>query len=89
LDASSVPDSAKTWPPSLSITRRASALASASVAAVRLPDAFDDAYTAKPIAATTKRMRTSRTPFMITAYLQEKPIPGRRGQPVGSTGSGP
>ena len=44
--------------------RRASALASASEAALRLPEAFEELYTANPMAAMTTMIRTSKTPFM-------------------------
>jgi len=34
---------------------------------LRLPEAFDELYTANPIAATTTMMRTSKTPFMASS----------------------
>ena len=71
-----MPESANTWPPSRSMMRRASAFASASDAALRLPDAFDVAYTAKPIAATTKMMRTSSAPFMALSVPTGKGLLG-------------
>src|SRR3954467_7834012 len=46
------------------MARRASAFASSSDAALRLPDALDDATTAKAITATRATMSTSRKLFM-------------------------
>jgi hypothetical protein len=66
LEASLVPLRFSTWPPRRSISRRASALASARLAALRLPEARDELHTASPIAATTTRMSTNSTPFMAS-----------------------
>jgi phenylalanyl-tRNA synthetase beta subunit len=49
------------------MSRRASAFASASEAALRLPEAFEELYTANPMAAMTTMMRTSKTPFMASS----------------------
>ena len=49
------------------MSRRASAFASASEAALRLPEAFEEAYTATPIATMTRTMRTSKAPFMASS----------------------
>ena len=76
LEASSVPVMLSTCPPSRSMSRRASAFASASEAALRLPEAFEELYTANPMAAMTTMIRTSKTPFMRPAYRQEKADPG-------------
>jgi hypothetical protein len=49
------------------MSRRASAFASASEAALRLPEAFEELYTANAMAAMTTMIRTSKTPFMASS----------------------
>ena len=53
------------------MTLRASAFASARVAADRLPELRDALHTARPMAATTRIMSTSNTPSMRPEYSQE------------------
>ena len=51
------------------MTLRASAFASAREAADRLAELRDALQTARPIAATTTMMSTSKKPFMATSVL--------------------
>src|ERR1700677_1731391 len=68
FDASLVPVRLSTCPPRRSITRRASALASASEAAARFPEAREELMMASTIATTTTTTRTTTTAFMASAY---------------------
>jgi phenylalanyl-tRNA synthetase beta subunit len=63
------------------MSRRASAFASASEAALRLPEAFDELYMANPTAAMTTMMRTSKTPFMASSVPTGKNRSGAANQP--------